>query len=68
MVVVSGKDEFKVFEDEVYDVEMDEDFVVAFEYGMFSIAGMGFGVDRFVMFFMNLLLICDVIVFLFFKK
>lgn len=42
---------------------MDIDFVEVFEYGMFLIGGIGIGIDRFIMLFINILNICDVILF-----
>lgn len=51
----------EVGDDEV--MFFDDDFVVVFEYGLLLIVGEGLGIDCLVMIFVNVLFICDVILF-----
>lgn len=43
----------------------DVDFVEVFEYGLLLIVGEGIGIDCLVMLFVNVVSICDVILFLY---
>lgn len=44
---------------------MDDDFIEVLEYGMLFMGGLGIGIDCFVMLLINVLLICDVLLFLY---
>lgn len=42
---------------------MDDDYIEVFEYGMFFMGGLGIGIDCLVMLLINVLFICDVLLF-----